>query len=236
MTMGVREALTKRSSVRAFKPDPIDDTLVRRLVAAALEAPSWSNTQPYVVAIANGAACDTVRRDLLEAAETRVPSPEHAFPTEYPSPLKERRQATGNALYEKLGIAREDREGRARQFRRNFELFGAPCVLFVFVHEALGVYGPLDAGFFLQSLLLAATAEGVGTCAQAVLACYPDIVRRHFDVPDGYRLLCGVSLGHAADDVVNSFRPSRLPVMASAGTSILNSPSKLEMTPLAVPF
>jgi hypothetical protein len=29
-------------------------------------------------------------------------------------------------------------------------------------------------------------------------ASYPDVVRRHVEVPAGYRLLCGVSLGYAA--------------------------------------
>ena len=68
----------------------------------------------------------------------------------------------------------------------------------------------LDAGVFLQSLLLAAADAGLGTCAQASLASYPQVVRRHFDVPDGYRLLCGISIGWPADAPENRFRPGRI--------------------------
>ena len=49
----------------------------------------------------------------------------------------------------------------------------------------------LDAGVVLQSLLLLGVAEGLGMCAEASLASYPEVVRRHFAVPEGYRLLCG---------------------------------------------
>jgi nitroreductase len=206
--------LKARSSVRAFTPEPVTDAQVERILTLAGEAPSWSNTQPYVVAIANGAACDALRKDMLQAADTRVPEGEFPLLMEYPPPLKERRHATGFGLYEALGIAREDREARAGQFRRNYEFFDAPCVMFLFAHDGLGSYGVLDAGLFLQTLLLAAQALGLSTCAQAALAGYPDVVRRHFEVPDRYKLLCGIAVGHAADVPVNKFRPSRQPASA----------------------
>jgi nitroreductase len=210
--MDLLTALANRSSIRAFKPDPVDEARLLRLLEAAGEAPSWSNTQPYLVAVANGALCEAVRKDMLAAADSRVPEGEYPIPLEYPTPLKERRQATGYGLYGVLGIERSDRPARAEQFRKNYAFFGAPVVMFLFCHEALGHYSVLDAGIWLQSLMLAATADGLGTCAQAALASYPDVVRKHFDVPAGYRLLCGLALGHPADDPVNRFRPARLPV------------------------
>jgi nitroreductase len=76
----------------------------------------------------------------------------------------------------------------------------------------LGEYAVLDAGIALQSLLLAATAEGLGSCAQAALASFPHVVRKHFDVPEGYKLVCGAALGYASDDVVNTWRPPRAPL------------------------
>jgi hypothetical protein len=109
-----------------------------------------------------------------------------------------------------MGIERHDRDRRAAQYRRNFAFFDAPAAAFLFAHEALGSYAVLDAGVFLQSFMLAAAAEGLGTCAQASLASYPQVVRRHFAVPDGYRLLCGVSLGWPAEAPENRFRPDRM--------------------------
>jgi nitroreductase len=208
--MRLDDALRRRASVRAFRSDPIDDAVLARVVEAALQSPSWSNTQPYRVALAAGARCDAIRRDLLVASAADPPAPEHLMLFEYPAALQARRRATGFGLYATLGIGRDDGERRAAQYQRNFAFFDAPAVAFLFAHEALGVYSVLDAGVFLQSFLLAATAEGLGTCAQAALASHPAVVRRHFDVPDGHRLLCGISIGRPADDPANAFRPGRM--------------------------
>jgi nitroreductase len=149
---------------------------------------------------------------MLAAAAGAMPAGDHPLLFDYPPPLRERRRATGLGLYGVLGIARDDHAGREAQYRQNFAFFGAPSVAFLFAHEALGVYSVLDAGVFLQSFLLAAAEAGLGACAQASLASYPDVVRAHFDVPTGYKLLCGISLGFAADEPVNRFRPARAPL------------------------
>lgn len=207
--MHLHDALTRRSSIRAFRPEPVDERVLHGLLTTALESPSWANTQPYRVALATGARCDALRRDMLAAAASGVPCPEHDMLFDYPPPLRGRRRDAGVGLYGVLDIAREDHAAREAQYRRNFGFFGAPAVAFLFAHGGLGVYSVLDAGVFLQSLLLAATDAGLGACAQASLASYPDVVRRHFDVPPDYRLLCGISLGHPTDAPVNRFRPPR---------------------------
>lgn len=210
--MEVIDALRKRNSTRAFKPDPVPDDVLRRILAAAGEAPSWKNVQPYLLAVATGALCDTMRKELLEAIQTRMPNGDFPMIDDYPSPLKERARATGYGLYGVLGIQREDKEARVAQFNKNWAFFGAPVAIFCFVHEHLKEWGVLDAGFFLEALLLAATNEGLGSIPQASLGTFPDIVKKHFTVPPEYKLLCGVSLGYATDDVVNTFRPKRLDV------------------------
>jgi nitroreductase len=206
------ELLARRSSIRAFRPDPVDPHVLHGILAAALESPSWANTQPYRVALAAGDRCDALRRDMLAAAASDVPSPDHDMLFDYPPPLRGRRRDAGVGLYGVLDIARDDHAAREAQYRRNFAFFDAPAVAFLFAHGGLGTYSVLDAGVFLQSLLLAATHAGIGACAQASLASYPQVVRRHFDVPPEYRLLCGVSLGHPADEPVNRFRPPRASV------------------------
>ncbi|MBU6281418.1 nitroreductase [bacterium] len=208
--MSVDEILRRRSSIRAFRADPVDPDLLARVIEGALQSPSWSNVQPYLLAVASGTECEALRRELIAASSSLVPSPEYPMLFEYPAPLNARRRATGFGLYGVLGIRREDHAAREEQYRRNFAFFGAPTVAFLFAHEALGAYAVLDAGVFLQSILLCGTAEGLGMCAQASLASYPDVVRGRFDVPDGYRLLCGISIGHPADEAVNRFRPVRM--------------------------
>lgn len=208
--MELHQALRSRSSVRAFEPRPVPEATLERALRAALESPSWANTQPYKLALANGEACEALRREMRRAAEHEIPNGDHPLLFDYPAELQARRRATGFGLYAAMGIERHDRERREEQYRRNFDFFGAPAVAFLYAHEALGSYSVLDAGLFLQSFLLAAKAEGLGTCAQASLASYPQVVRRHFDVPEGYRLLCGVSIGWPAEVPENRFRPARM--------------------------
>ena len=208
--MHVTDALQQRNSTRRFSPQPIAPDTLERIIRLALEAPSWSNTQPYRLAVASGALCDALRQEILAQADRAIPSPHYNLLFEYPEPLKSRRRATGYGLYNVLGVARDDYTGRAGQFRRNFAFFDAPTVMFLHVHTTLDYYGVLDAGCFLQSLLLAATEAGLGSCAQAALAGYPDVVARYFDIPVEYKLLCGISLGYPTGHPVNAYRPTRM--------------------------
>jgi nitroreductase len=229
----LRALLRERRSVRDFSPQPVASALLQDVLDDAHWAPSWSNTQPYRVAVAQGPLRDRLASQLLALHDAgirlgRLPLPLRAlaallrrrgipdgdFPVRvrYPEDLQARRRATGFGLYARLGIAREDQRARTAQMRRNFEFFGAPVALFVFVHAGLGVWSVLDAGCFVQSLLLAAHARGLGTCAQGALAAWASPVRAAFAVPASHRLLCGIALGYASDHTVNQFNPGRVGV------------------------
>ena len=142
---------------------------------------------------------------------TRRGLPDGDFPTnfEYPADLQPRRRATGHGLYELLGIKRQDAAARDRQMRRNFEFFGAPTVVFLFAHQGLREFSILDAGIFLQTFMLSAHAHGLGTCAQGALATWAGPVREAFAVPASYRLICGIAVGFASPNPVNTFNPGR---------------------------
>ncbi|HEX6888783.1 MAG TPA: nitroreductase family protein [Candidatus Nanopelagicales bacterium] len=226
-------ALTRgRNSVRDFRADPIPEAVLRAVLEDATTAPSWSNTQPYRLAVASGELRDRISAELcaqydagmrarrggvldrarLAITRDGLPDGDFRVPERYPDDLQPARVACGRGLYEVLGIDRSDRPARDRQMRRNFELFGAPTVVFVLVHEGLGSYAVLDAGVMLQTLMLAAHARGLGSCAQGALAIWAGPVRRAFDIPRQYQLICGVSLGYPSDHPVNAFRPGRAPL------------------------
>jgi nitroreductase len=224
-----RALIGSRASVRDFRPDPVPDALLREVLADALAAPSWSNTQPYRLAVASGEVRDRISTDLCACfdAGMRVrrggwrekagalldrsvrPDGDFRVPLRYPDDLQPARVEAGRGLYEVLGIERHDMAARDRQMRRNFEFFGAPTVVFVFVHRGLREYSVLDAGHVMQTLMLAAQVRGLGTCAQGALAIWAGPVRAEFDVPNDYGLICGVSIGYASEDPVNAFRPGR---------------------------
>jgi nitroreductase len=142
---------------------------------------------------------------------TRRGLPDGDFSTQFPYPddLQPQRRATGAGLYEVLGIGRKDIDARNLQMRRNFEFFGAPTVIFLFAHKGLHEFSILDAGIFLNTLMLSAHAHGLATCAQGALATWASPIRAEFKVPAPYQLICGVSIGYPSQAAVNDFNPGR---------------------------
>ena len=225
----VSQALRARRSVRAFSSQSLDDALVNEILQTALAAPSWGNVQPYRVAMASGERCDEIRTALTtkyrQASAVKngsltkkitallkggvLPDGDYKTLLKYPKELGARYFKTGKGLYDVLGIPRNDRKGRDSQMARNFSFFDAPTVLFIFCEDSLGPYGPLDTGIFLQSLLLAAQERGVDTCVQGSVATWASPLRSHFDVPAGYKLICGVAMGYGTDSTVNNYSPER---------------------------
>jgi nitroreductase len=241
------DLIRTRRSVRDFLPDPVPQTVLDDVLRDALWAPSWSNTQPYRIAVATGALRDRIRDALCArfdaAAEAQrggiagklrlllarkgLPDGDYSTSFEYPSDLQPRRRATGFGLHELLGNARSDMAARSRQLRRNFEFFGAPTVMFLFVHAGLREFAVLDAGTFLQTLMLSAHARGLATCAEGALATWAGPVRAEFAVPRDHRLICGIALGYASAHPVNRYNPGRgelsellIPVRSNAGAAM----------------
>ena len=126
--------------------------------------------------------------------------------------MRPRAQRVGKELYAMLGVERGDAKGRDAQWARNYEFFGAPVELFIYVHKSLGIYAASDAGLMMQNLSLSAHAYGLGACAQGAVGIWDDVVRDEFDVPREYRLLCGVAIGYPTDAKVNTFQAHRLGV------------------------
>ena len=64
---------------------------------------------------------------------------------------------------------------------------------------------------FLQTIMLAARARGLHTCAEAAIASFPDVVRRELNITPDWIVICGMAMGYADPEaVVNTFRPPRI--------------------------
>jgi len=227
--MNVIDALKQRHSVRQFKSDPIPDEVLNRILDAANHSPSNCNAQPYKIAIAQGSIIEALRVELYEkfihtlklqqqsrpkqlfslVTEGGLPDGDFKVARNYSGVLLKRRQATGFGLYNMLGIDRHDRAARDAQMARNFQFFDAPVAIFIFAHEALKEWAVLDAGIYLQSLMLASIEEGIGSCAQGALATWASPVKKHFRIEKEYKLIVGVSMGYEMEHVVNQFQPER---------------------------
>jgi nitroreductase len=206
----LRTLLDARHSCRAFRPDPVPEDVIERIVMAAGRAPSWCNAQPWQVTVTRGAETDRFRAALLDAVAHETPQPDLPWPESYPGAHGSRRRECGLQLYEAVGIARSDRTARAEQSMRNYHLFGAPHVAIIHSEAALGPYGAMDTGGFVTAFMLAATALGVGSIAQASVAAHAPMIRRHFGLSDSRLILCAISFGLPdPDHPANRFRTGR---------------------------
>lgn len=206
----LHRVMQARYSCRAFLPDPVPQDVIEMVLRTARHTASWNNTQPWQVLVTRGDETDRFRKVLLNEVQSGKPGPDLPWPEAYPDELGERRRTCGYALYNAVGIAREDRAARAMQTMRNFELFDAPHVAILHMPKVLGSYGALDAGGFLTTFMTAATAQGLGTIAQAAVAAYPAMIRSHFGLTDDRVILCAISFGYAkTDHPVNKYRTDR---------------------------
>ena len=211
--MDVKEALTKRYSVRAYLPKAVEPEKLMRILDAARHAPSGVNMQPWQVVVLQGDAKRRLDKSVEQAyLENIVEEPDyHYYPEKWVEPFKGRRMATGKQMYDALEVKREDKERRKTLWAANYRAFDAPAVLYFLLHESLGEGGFLDYGMFLQSIMLAAVEEGLGSCAQGALAEYPSIVKKAIGYEGKpYRLIGGMALGYPDPDApINRYRTPR---------------------------
>lgn len=215
--MELINAMKSRRSTRAFLDREVADEKVRAILEAARWAPSGVNMQPWQVAVVRGATRQRLSQALIDAYATGTASqPDYRYyPEKWFDPYKGRRKATGMALYSALHIDIGDTQARMEAWYNNYRFFGAPTGLLVFIDRRLGQGSWIDIGMFMQNLMLAAESEGLGTCPQAALADYPDIVRKMLGVDEQLAFVGSLALGYPDPDAeVNAYRTPREPVDA----------------------
>jgi len=213
-TMTLIDAITARRSVRGFLPDPVSDDVLQAIFELARTAPSNCNTQPWTCYVASGALKDRLREQFLQRHDDGVPgTPDFSYVSQFAGEYRKRQVECAVALYNEMGIARDDKPGRLRAIRRNFELFDAPHVLFLGMERQFGSAIAVDVGLYAQTLMLAMTAFGVSSCAMGSMRAYPDLVREAFRLDEDTGILLGISFGYEDAEVpANRTRTTREPL------------------------
>ena len=215
--MDVVEALKRRKSTRAFLQRRVDKTVIEQILAAARQAPSGANTQPWQVAVLSGERKRQLQQRIEEAFRDGIAAKMDYlyYPTEWTEPYRSRRKECGLQLYNALHIQRQNKDRQRDQWAANYRAFDAPVALLFFMEAGLQTGSFLDYGMFLQSLMLAAVEQGLATCPQAALGEYPAIVKQALGYPDSSILICGMALGYEDPDApVNQYRTGRQEVAA----------------------
>jgi nitroreductase len=204
----LEQIIRERHSTRLFLPKPVPRELVAEALALAVCAPSNSNIQPWRVVFASGPARDRLVAALLEETHRGPPN----IPP-LPESFRHFRKELGADVYGAMGITREDKAGHDAAVLRNWEFFRAPLAGIVCMHRDLGPADALSVGMFLQTLLLALTARGLGTCVEVSVAGYPEIVRGQLAIPEELTILCGLAIGYADPDFpANRLHVKREPI------------------------
>jgi nitroreductase len=192
--MDLYEAMRGAPTSRLFKPDPVDREMLVRALEHARFAPSGGNRQGWRVVVVEDPERRRALRDL------------------YLAPWRAYMEQTGGAAI--LADPESHDERRVRMVRRANEY--AEGLDRVPVHLVVGVrlddvlatdaalprqsiVGGASIYPFVQNLLLALRAEGLGAALTTLLVPAEAEVKRLLDIPEEVALAAHVGVGHRAD-------------------------------------
>lgn len=195
--MDVAEAIKTRRSIRAFKPDPVPPDIIRDIIGLARYAPSWANTQPWEFAVVTGEKLKAIEDDFI-ARGIRNPNTDITYPFEFPEPYQ---TCIRNMLPK--GITKMTQEYLRLRTMRNFRHYGATTCIYLLINKNLvhqprgtNAWALYDCGSVVQNIMLLAVSKGLGTVAQGHSAVYPDIIKRHINIPDTKLIVLGIAIGY----------------------------------------
>jgi nitroreductase len=184
------DALMTTRAMRRFTDAPVTDEEIERILAAAVQAPSGGNIQPYQFLVVTDPERKAIIGDIyLRAYDRYEPAVLKLIPP-FPDEGAQRRH---------------ERSWRAS--RHLAETIGqAPAIVLVLVPRiSMGVAdeaGEMDVGSVyasvypaVENLILAARAEGIGTCLTTVYRIHEDEVRAVCAIPDRYEVAALLPLG-----------------------------------------
>ena len=179
--MSVYDAISKRRSVRNYKPDAIPEDVLNKLLNAIRLAPSGGNQQPYKFIVVQD---KEIKAKLAAACRWTPGAPKgHAFIDEAPVAIV----ACGS-----------DKGAISRFYFKEGEVTLAPGQgVPAEIDRSPGNYHNLmdiDVAIAVDHLILAATEEGLGTCW--VAAINEQEVKKVLSVPDDMRVLVVIPVGY----------------------------------------
>ncbi|MCB2185328.1 MAG: nitroreductase family protein [Deltaproteobacteria bacterium] len=190
----VERTILRRRSVRNFKPDPVPEPLIERVLEAGRFAPSAGNNQPWRFVVVTDpvllqqmeGACQAVFAGMHEAYadDAKVMGLVEMMGEPVPVGFFDPRVQVG------VGCV-------ARRELRSF--LGAPCAIFVLSCDKM--VGPeMQAGICLENMNLAACSLGLGFCWSGFasgIANVPEFAAR-LGIAEPWRLVMTGVMGYPA--------------------------------------
>jgi nitroreductase len=206
--MELTDGIETRRSVRGYEVTPVPRGVIENILDMSRNCPSNSNSQPWEVAVVSG----NTKRELSEilrtlAASKTAPHPDYTESRQWTPEMEQRAKQHYVNRYRVPGLENISEQQKFDLRLQNFDFYGAPCALLLFMDDRLGLWSIYDMGLLSQTICLAAHALGLGTCLQASTTYYPDAVRDFLKIPKTKKLLIGIALGYPDyDKPLNTYR------------------------------
>jgi nitroreductase len=141
--MNTLVAIEERRAIRSYKPDPVPEATVRRLLEAAVRAPTAVHAEPWAFVVIQDRALLKKLSDLAKATWSPARDGSHA-----------------------VAAPRQPSEDRARAMllAPEFNIFYDAGTLVAICSHARNGFASADCWLAVENLMLAARALGLGTC------------------------------------------------------------------------
>ena len=172
-------------AIRSFKPDPVPEEAIWRMIDAAVRAPSGSNLQPWIWLVVR----EKSKREAIAEA------------------VRERFVHSGRLEELRLSAERTSDPARRRRALGLADFFAdmaaapvhiIPCLLNVTspVEDSRSIFAGSSIYGAVQNLMLAARAMGIGTVLTTFNMYMEDKLRTEFDLPQDAVPACIIPAGY----------------------------------------
>lgn len=210
--MDAIECIKTRRSIRSFKPEPVPKEVLLEVINIAKWSPSYKNSQPWESVILSGAKKEALTKMLIGILEKgTAPYPDLPEPKSWPATEAARIERLAKTRAKASGKDLNDPQALKEAKKANFSFYGAPHAIYLFQDASLTPWSLFDLGLFAQTLMLAATAKGLGTVPQAFATDYAKDIKKFLSIPETKRLVLGMSIGYAdMESPKNALRTERV--------------------------
>jgi nitroreductase len=208
--MDLLKIIEERKSIRAFKADPVPEDLVRQILAAAAQAPSAINLQPWEFLVVAGEERKRLSRRLLKAYREKNIS---CSPGNV-KPLASAFTSRGVQSFEGMKPYLEEMGSEFNRFinEGSCKFYGAPIAVILCLDNAFSKARYVDVGIALGYLVLAAHNFGLHTCPIGLITAYEEDVKDALDIPENKDVVISAALGYPDwESPINRFRSSKEP-------------------------
>ena len=173
--MELFEALHTQRAVRRFRPDPVPDELVRRVLDVAIRAPSGGNNQPWTFLVLKDAE---VRRQVGAYYKRAWDEAGIGRLAQDPDPSRARVYTSASYLADRMG--------------------DAPVLILACIQGRSGSVITDGASIYpaVQNLMLAARGLGLGTVITTIHRRYEDEIAALLGIPDGVQTAALIPMGY----------------------------------------